>query len=417
MRKLRSALCLLCLLLLIPALLQARRLLPLDTLPLVEEKYAGWTGVLNLWVYGGWPCGSGSGSIIPWLNHCISGFEKTHPGVYIQPLSVDAGAIASMKDSGIIPPDMLLFPPNLLSAPEGLMPLDTPVSIRSPLRQCGEWNGATYAIPVAMGGYLWAWNAEQIDGMPDSWQDTDAVLSVPSPQSWRRWDAALLSLSSGKYAAKVDGDEATESTPPPVGEVDLGLISQPTLAPTTTPKPRQDALQPRRLPPNFHYDDDAWRHFINGESAVMPVTQREICRLQSLSEQGKGPRWKLTPGDNAFTDQILSLAIVNRPDDASRQPLCESFLAWLLSDPCQSDLCRVSAFSVTDAASGYGGSDPLAIMEAALRDTRLLVPRMFDNQWVARAEDIVRKFTSDYKDAPILWEQLRETLSINTNIR
>ena len=48
MGKLRVCLCLLCLLLLIPALLQARRILPLDTRPLVAEKYAGWTGVLNL---------------------------------------------------------------------------------------------------------------------------------------------------------------------------------------------------------------------------------------------------------------------------------------------------------------------------------------------------------------------------------
>ena len=222
MRKLRSALCLLCLLLLIPALLQAHRLLPLDTRPLVAEKYAGWAGVLNLWVYEGWPCGKGS--IIPWLNHCISSFERTHPGVYIQPQSVDAGAIASMNDSGIIPPDLLLFPPDLLTTPEGLLPLDTPPSLRTALCHCGEWNGETYAIPVAMGGYLWAWNAERIDGIPDSWQDTDAILSVPTPQSWRRWDAALLSLCSGKYATEADSDEATKATPPPLGEVELGLI-------------------------------------------------------------------------------------------------------------------------------------------------------------------------------------------------
>ena len=413
MRKLRSVVCLLCLLLLIPALLQARRLLPLDTRPLVEEKYAGWAGVLNLWVYEGWPCGNGS--IIPWLNHCITGFEKAHPGVYIQPQSVDAGAIGSMNDSGIIPPDMLLFPPDLLKAPEGLSPLDTPSSLRAALSRCGEWNGGIYAVPVAIGGYLWAWNTEIIDRLPDSWRDTDAVLSVPAPQSWRRWDAALLSLCSGGYDARADSDEGTESTPPPIGEVDLGLIDRQTHAPTPTPEPRQDALQPRRLPQDFHYDADAWRHFINGESAAMPVTQREICRLKSLSGQGKGPRWMLAPGDNAFTDQILCLSIVNRPGDASRQILCESFLEWLLSDPCQSDLCRVSAFSVTNAASGYGGSEPLAAMEAALRDSRLLVPRMFDGNWVACTEDIVRKFTSDYEKAPVLWRQFKESLYKNTN--
>ena len=118
------------------------------------------------------------------------------------------------------------------------------------------------------------------------------------------------------------------------------------------------------------------------------------------------PRWRCTE---------CGASAVRRIDSTAKT--LEAFLAWLLSDPCQSNLYRVSAFSVTDASSGYGSSDPLAIMEAALRDSQLLVPRMFDSHWVARAEEIVRKFTSDYEDAPILWEQLRETLSINTNIR
>ena len=60
MRKLRAALCLSCLMLLIPALMQAHRILPLDTRPLVSEKYAGWSGVLSLWIFEGWPCGNGS---------------------------------------------------------------------------------------------------------------------------------------------------------------------------------------------------------------------------------------------------------------------------------------------------------------------------------------------------------------------
>ena len=157
MRKLRSSLCLLGLILLIPVLLQARRVLPLDTRPLVAEKYEGWTGVLNLWIYEGWPCGSGS--IAPWLNNCISVFEKDHPGTYVQPLYVDAGAIASINESGILPPDMLMFPPNLIETPEGLLPLENLPTVRSALRRCGEWRGSTYATPVAMGGYLWAWNS------------------------------------------------------------------------------------------------------------------------------------------------------------------------------------------------------------------------------------------------------------------
>ena len=412
MRKLCSSLCLVGLLLLIPVLLQARHILPLDTRPLVAEKYEGWTGVLSLWIYEGWPCGCGS--IAPWLNDCISAFEKDHPGTYVQPLYVDAGAIASINESGILPPDMLLFPPNLLETPKGLLPLEDPPAVRSALRNCGEWRGAAYAMPVAMGGYLWAWNNGIIDAIPDTWQDSDAILSVPAPQSWRHWDVALLALCSGRYAP-VEQRELTDSTSSPVGEVELGLIAGETPFPTVTPSPQTAARLSRRLPPDFQYDDNAWRHFVNGESAAMPVTQREVRRLQALSEQGKGPQWQLCPGDCPFTDQLLSLAIVNRRDDSQRRALCLDFLAWLLSDACQSSLCRASAFSVTNALSGYDAADPLSMMEATLRDPTLSAPRIFDRQWASRAEEIVRNFASNFEDAPTLWKILRHLLAENTN--
>ena len=143
----------------------------------------------------------------------------------------------------------------------------------------------------------------------------------------------------------------------------------------------------------------------------MLVTQREIRRLQSLSEQGKGPDWKLCPGDSAFTDQLLSLAILNQPDDDPRRTLCLDFLAHLLSDECQSSLFRAAAFAVTDVHSGYDTSDPLAIMDAMLHDASLCVPRMFDGRWSATAEAIVRKYTSNTDEAPALWGQLRDILS------
>ena len=412
MGKLRSALCLLCLLLLIPALVQARRILPLDTRPLVEEKYAGWAGVLNLWVYEGWPCGSGS--IIPWLNHCISGFEKDHPGVYIQPQSVDAGAIGSMNDSGIIPPDMLLFPPNLLTTPDGLKSLDALPSVRTALSHCGEWNGATYAMPVAMGGYLWAWNAERIDRVPDSWRDADALLSVPQPQSWRRWDAALLALCANRYAEKAP-DAPAQTPAPPLPGVDLGLAGSETPAPTPRPTAPEGELS-CRLPGGFCFEDDAWRRFVNSEVAAMPVTQREVRRLQALSGQGKGPDWRLCAGAAAFTDQLLCLAVVDAPGAEEQRALCAAFLACLLEDACQGELCRATCFSVTDASSGYDAGDPLLVLDAALRDPGLCAPNCFDAQWPSDCEGIVREFTDNGTEAWPLWRSLAGRLRKNPNI-
>lgn len=412
MRKLRCALCLLCLLLLIPALLHARRILPLDTRPMVAEKYAGWTGVLNLWVFEGWT--SGNGSITSWLNPCVASFEKKHPGVYIQPQYVDADAIATMGDSGILPPDMLLLPPNLLATTDNLLPLTVSSGVRPALRHSGKWNGSIFATPVALGGYLWAWNSAMTEALPDTWRDASIALSIPVPQPWRRWDVALLALCSGRYAMSA-GNETSDVNTPPSFEVELGLAGGKTIAPTASPAPRPDATLSRQLPSDFQYDDDAWRHFINGDTAAMPVTQREIRKLQALSEQGKGPDWRLCPGDNPFTDQLLSLAIINRPDAPQCRALCGEFLDWLLSDESQSTLYRAGAFAVTDSPSGYNASDPLAIMDAALRDPSLCVPKIFDVQWVGKAEGIVRKFTSGTGVAPDLWAELRHILAENTN--
>ena len=408
MRKLRNALYRLSLLLLVPALMCARHILPIDTRPMVAEKYAGWSGVLNLWIYESWPCGSGH--ISPWLNQCITGFEKAHPGVYVQPQLVDAGAITSMNDSGIPLPDMLLFPPNLLASPKGLLPMTTPEGLRPSLCHSGQWDGTAYAIPVIMGGYLWALNTDLIDTLPDSWRDTDAVLSVPPPEPGRRWDAALLSLCAGRFAPS-DPGSTTKSAPSYTGEIELGLAGEETPVPTASPSPNLLTPSCRRLPTDFHYDEDAWRHFANGESAAMPVTQREIRRLQALSDQGKGPQWQLRPGDYGFTDQLLALAIVDRAENADRHALCDDFVAWLLSDTCQSTLYRASAFAVTDVSSGYSASDPLAILDNLLRDSRLSVPRIFDRQWVSDAEAIVRKFTANIEEAPTLWLKLRELLA------
>ena len=73
-----------CVLLLAAAIfgaLWAGRHLPVDTRPLIEEKYAGWSGVLRAWVCSEWEPG---GSLLRWLNACAADFEKRHEGEYVE---------------------------------------------------------------------------------------------------------------------------------------------------------------------------------------------------------------------------------------------------------------------------------------------------------------------------------------------
>lgn len=408
----RKLLCLLALALLIPLLFQAWRVLPLDTQPLVADKYAGWSGVLRLWIFEGWECGTGS--LSPWLNRCIAGFERRHPGVYVQPQYVDAGAIASINDSGILPPDMAIFPPGLLASPAGFAPLALPGVLRGTLARCGDWNGATYAVPIAMGGYLWAWNAASIDRVPNTWRDAEASLAVPAPEAWRRWDGALLALCSAHYAEASPERDAEERVALP--GIDLGLVAPSEPSPSPTPAANDSATLSCRLPEDFHFEDDAWRRFVNGDAAAIPVSQREVRKLQALSEQGRGPDWRLSPGGAAFTDQLLSLAVVDKADGDEPRALCAEFLSWLLSEDCQGELHSVGAFAVTDAPSGYAPGDPLAALEDALRQDGLLAPGCFGDGWRSDLDSIIRDFVSDAVEAPSLWDKFRSSLDKDPNI-
>ena len=402
MQRGRSALCALCLALLAPMLIHAARVLPTDRRSLAAEKYAGWSGVLRLWVCEGWP--AGSGSLSAWLNGCIARFEKRHPGVYVQPQAVDAEALAAFSEDGILPPDLLLFSPGTVDGPRGLMPLEPPAGLRADLASCGAWGGGTYAVPVAMGGYLWAWNAALADALPEDWRETELTLAAPLPEAGRRFDAALLALCS-----RTRGASGAPGRPEPPG-LDLGLEPEATPEPTAAP----EAALPCRLPEDFAPDGDAFRRFLNGEAAATVVTQREVRRLQALSEQGRGPDWRLSADGGAFTDQLLCLAAVDKPE--AQIALCQDFLSTLLEDESQAALSGAGAFGVTDAPSGYAAADPLALLDAKLRQPGLAAPNCLRKNWPENTELIVRKFLSGDGDSPALWRALAAALKENPNI-
>jgi len=154
----------------------------------------------------------------------------------------------------------------------------------------------------------------------------------------------------------------------------------------------------------------------------VPVTQREIRRLEVLSEQGRGPAWRLArTGDGMFTDQLLLFGMPRpaSPDSASadaKAALCRAFLDHLLSEACQGELCRAGLFSVTNAASGYGPADALLTMDSALRASTLVFPNAFDESWRSDAADIVRDFIDENDSASTVWRRLGKRLVEKTNI-
>lgn len=399
MRLRRSVLCILLIILLIPAAVRLKGRLPMDAQPLIEKKYGGWAGTLRLWVLEGWTPGAGSAA--GWLNKCASRFEKAHRGVYVQPEYVEASALRDLGGDGILPPDMVLFPPGALDGPAMLLPLEAPEALREPLRRAGNAGGVCHAVPVMLGGYLWAYNPDRLSGIPGSWREAAVTPLSPGDEPYRHWSAALLALCASRRA--VESPDA-----PQADGLDLGLPPD-AAAPTPSPAPASEA-PPCLLPEGFQFSESAWRDFANGDAAAVVVTQREIVRLKALDERGGAPAWRLSAAGRSFTDQALYIAIVRREPDDGRASLCREFIDHLLSDPCQSELARAGAFAVTDAPSGYAPGDPLSIMDSALRAADLAAAPALDPRWPDRARPIVQAFIEGGGDPAGLWPDLSACL-------
>ena len=369
MRKFLQLLCLICVLALILAAARIFPRLPADSQPYVEKKYAGWNGVLRGWISSEWSCG---GSFVRWMNACAAGFEKRHEGVYLEFTEVDAAAMAGMGDSGIRPPELVLFSPGAGSDASRLLPIDAHASLNC---------GSDRALPVAMGGYIWVYNRSLCDGAPSVDELNPLTLLPDEPGS--SFNAAAVALLSGN----ADADEEIVLTDP---GLDLGL---PTMA---------------EVGAELIQSADALTDFINGELPYLIVTQAELARLIRLRDAGRGPDWDCAAtGDYACGDQLLLLGVVDQADDAGaeREALAAEYAAYLLSEDCQKKLADIGGFAVTDVQL-YSSLSAYAPMEALLRSRSLAVPDAFSEHSIQNAGDIVRQFLRGQLDAGSALAQL-----------
>ena len=341
MKRLLHLICLLAVAALLPAALLISRGLPADTRPYVEQKYAGWNGVLRAWICVDWEC---AGSFTRWLNGCAAQFEKSHDGVYIEFTPVHVEVLRQMRDSGIRPPELILFSPGTMDDLSCLKEVDTPDALRSELR--GIYGNA---YPVAMGGYIWAYNRELTDGAPDS-----AFAALPDDAT-RSFSAAAVALLSNTFSE----DSPSEGVLPDAG-LDLGLPTS-AMADDGTPT----------------IADDAMDRFIRGELPAVVVSQAELARLIRLRDAGRGVDWDcVTSGAAAYTEQLLMLGVVAQSGDASaeREALAERFAAGLLEYDAQAKLADIGAFSVTGERI-YSDFSAYAQLDALLNGLELIVPR------------------------------------------
>jgi len=406
MPRLRWFLCFAIIIAMIPAMIYCFNMLPVETGELAAEKYNNWSGVLRIWLYDGWM--DGSSSLITWLGRCTSSFEKNNPGVYVQIQSVDSTAIEYICENGLIPPDIILFPPGLLSAPHHLVPLAEKNNLLYSLDKAGSYNGMIYAHPIAMGGYVWAYNSELINSIPSSWKNTDTSIAISSDSAYHYWSSALTFLCSGKYLVN---DIFVQNTSAPNMDLDLSLI-EPTPKPIQTPVPSEEDYMYCSLPEKFSFSKTTYQDFISGDISATVFTQQEIKRLMALSEQGKGPEWKISiSGDISFTDQILYASVVNKPESPEKTDLCISLIDHFLSEDCQNIINTAGLFSVTDTTSGYDSYHPLQKMESMIKSIPVYTSHAFQNFRETSLRNIVRIFLENGSFSKALYHEIMDIAS------
>lgn len=353
--------------------------LKLDKSPpdgLAARKYEGYAGVLKVWLCEEWS----GGALCTWLNQCTTAFEKNHKGVYVQLTQTSRAAMAQFVSAQVVPPDALIFAPGVLEGAQGLAPLEEQDGLRECLTEMGRTEEGLFALPIALGGYGLALNRSLLEALPEDWSALELAcpaLNVPADEEGRSWSAALIALFAGLYA--------TESGEPArAGEgLELGLPTQTPAAQATAQPEQLDVALPGQLPEDFRRTESVYNAFLRGETAAIPVTQREIRRLALLSEQGKAPDYAVAAYGAAFTDQaaLFAVSAAERPEREARIALCKELLQWLLSDEMQGRLTLSRAFRVTDGAFLYPAVSEMRALEEQLARAELWVPPAFSSAW------------------------------------
>ena len=374
MRRAISVACVLLASLLVLLFLRIRASLPGDTGPLIREKYDGWSGVLRLWVYEGWEANA-----MGWLNRAISAFEKEHEGVYIQARKVDAAALRDFADSGVEPPDMILFPPGLLDGPEALAAVGELPALRAGLaamrgriRRAGVDGRLRLGVRPSGAGRAAGRGGYRRSARPPG----------PTPPRRRRY----MLLSTGTREAEVELEAPG---------LDLGLPAS--------------AEVGKASPVN----EDAYGAFTRGEVPALAATQAEVRRLTALAETGRGPDWAAAAtGEAMLADQLLLLGIVDWPreDIAGRQALCREFLLHLLDAETQAALDTCGALPVIEGLSVYGGENGYAALEAAA-SLPLLIPPVFGDEGQETLSAVSEAFLNGEIDAAEGLARLRAAFS------
>lgn len=232
-----------------------------------------------------------------WLRGRLRAFEKQHPGVSTYLRQVQPEALAAPD---VVLPDVLLFMPGDLTAPEILLPITGEAArsdglVREELLRCGRWRAEQYALPLCWGGWVLA-----IDGAlePDSaiTPAPTTLLGKPAPTP----EASAVPEKGYPLAAAMQADQALQS-PGGAALFTLGLLLE-----ERPPLPENfAALSPAEVYAGFQRRQCATAMLTTGQATA-------------LSAQEDGVPARVMTADEVITDQVwLAGVTADAPAEAA----------------------------------------------------------------------------------------------------
>lgn len=277
--KMRTVICL--------AALSITALLVLLVPPLVagvgpEEGLPGAESVprqlLRVWVT------SAPGGGMRWLEKRLTAYEKVHPGTTVYVRQVTVEQCLAPDGPG---PDVLLFMPGELTAPETILtPISAAPEAEEALLRCGRWQGRQYAVPLCWAAWVVAVDSAW-DDVPEQTPQPTTLLGRPAPTP----DVSPSALP-GYPLERADAADIPLLAPGGSGMFTLAQMLPPGKRPTTGS--------------TFGVLDSAgvYQAFRGRKCASALVTTGQVTALESAAATGRAFAFRTMVPEEIITDQV-----------------------------------------------------------------------------------------------------------------
>ena len=297
--------------------------LPAQTDDLIEKKYDQWTGVIRVWA-------ADDAAAEGWLNSCAAITEKEYDGVYINIQTVSPSVISQCCDSGINPPDIIIYGNTVSSLPSFLTPVTAAYPLRSGLMQ------NSYSVPVLLRPRFWIYDAAAYDALPGDMADVSAACT----------EGDLIAL-----AALCSGLRPSESSGATLPGIDIGLTG----GTQATPAPAGTAAC--RAPEDILTDASPRMRFLAGDADAFIGGTGDLLICAEKTDAAAA-----ATGDYAYASDVIMCSIINKND--SRAEICRAYLDTLMTEG-QTLAAQAQAFPAIEGVSAWSGEYMLASVEAA----------------------------------------------------